>query len=128
MVKYSVEAVNAILLSVRQVPGRATFHTLWQLSQDLQKCLGKMEHPKHPYEGYAGYMMTPAAYVLYSTTIWQDPEDVGNYFIVPTTPAKNPKKRNGNRGRTYWAPTVTCAPPYENYSRDPSITHTIQEE
>ena len=30
-------------------------------------------------------MMTTAAYVLYSTTRWQDLEDVGNCFIVPTT-------------------------------------------
>ena len=44
-----------------------------------------MEDPDHPDEGYAGYMMTQAAYVLYSKTIWQDPEDVGNYFILPMT-------------------------------------------
>ena len=44
-----------------------------------------MEHPDHSYEGYAGYMMTQADYVLYSTTIWQGQADAGNYFIVPTT-------------------------------------------
>ena len=30
-------------------------------------------------------MMTLAAYTFSSTSRWQDPEDVGNYFIVPTT-------------------------------------------
>ena len=44
-----------------------------------------MEHPDHTDEGYSVYMMTQAAYVLYSTTKWQDPADVGDYFIVPTT-------------------------------------------
>ena len=44
-----------------------------------------MEHPDHTYEGCAGYMMTQAAYVLYSTTLWKDMNDIGNYFIVPTT-------------------------------------------
>ena len=44
-----------------------------------------MEHPYHSDEGYAGYMMTQAAYVLYSTTKCQDPVDVGNYFIVTAT-------------------------------------------
>ena len=34
--------------------------------------------------GYSGYMVTPAAYALYSEIIWQYPEDVGKYFIVPT--------------------------------------------
>ena len=44
-----------------------------------------MKRPDHPDEGYSGYMMTPAAYALYSTTIWKDTADGGNYFIVPTT-------------------------------------------
>ena len=65
--------------------GRTTFFTLWQLYQELQECLGKMDQPDNPYEGYPRYMMTQAAYALYSTNKWQDPADVGNYFIVPTT-------------------------------------------
>ena len=44
-----------------------------------------MEHPDHPDEGYVGYTLMPKDYELYSSTRWQDPEDVGNYFIVPTT-------------------------------------------
>ena len=44
-----------------------------------------MEHPDHPDEEYAGYMMMQEAYDLYSKAIWQDPADVRNYFIVPTT-------------------------------------------
>ena len=58
MVTYSVEVINVILLPVCQVPGRPDFRTLWQLSQELQEFLGKMEHPDHLDEGYAGYMMT----------------------------------------------------------------------
>ena len=51
MVTCSVEAINAILLPVRQVPGRPTFFTLWKLSQDLQECQVKLELPDHPDEG-----------------------------------------------------------------------------
>ena len=85
MTTYSVEALNAILLPIRQVPVQPTFLTLWQLSQDLQECLGKMEHPDHTDEGHAGYIMMQAAYALYLTIHWADPSNVGNYFIVPAT-------------------------------------------
>ena len=47
--------------------------------------MGKMEHPYHLDEIYAGYTMMRAAYALYSTTRSQDPADVESYFIVPTT-------------------------------------------
>ena len=56
-----------------------------------------MEHPDHPYEGHTGYMMTPTAYALYSTTQWQDPDDVGNYFIVPTTAITNTNQKSEER-------------------------------
>ena len=85
MVTYPVKAINAILLPIYQVPGQLTFHTLWKLSQELQECLDKMEHPNHPYEGYADYMMPQAAYAFYSTTPCTDPNHMGNCFIVPTT-------------------------------------------
>ena len=97
MVTYSVEAINAILLPVHQVPVQPNFLTLWQLYQDLQECLGKTEHPYHPYEGYSGYMMTLSAYALYSTTKWQDPEDVENYFIVTTTAITNTNQKYEER-------------------------------
>ena len=91
-----------------------------------------MEHKDHPYEGTSGYMMTPSANALYSTTRWQDPEDVGNEIIVPTTaipiPTKKPKKENCKQGITSWTPTATYAPPSEKYLREPSITHTILQE
>ena len=85
MVTYSVKAINAILLFVRQVTGRPTCCTLWQLFQEPQECLGKMEHLDHPNEGYAGYMMTYVDYAFYSATKWKDLSDVGIYFLVPTT-------------------------------------------
>ena len=44
-----------------------------------------MEHPYHPDEGYASYMMTQASYEFDSTTRWRDTADVGNCFIVPAT-------------------------------------------
>ena len=85
MVNYSVKLINVILLPVGQVPRQPTFRTIWQWSQEILECLGKMEHHNHTNEGCAVYMMTQEVYVLYSTTKWMDPNDVGNYFIVPTT-------------------------------------------
>ena len=97
MVTYSVEVINAILIPVFQVPGRPTFCTLWQLSQELQECLGNMEHPNHLNEGYAGYRMTQASYVLHSTTLWTDPNNVGKYFIVPTTAITDTNQKSEER-------------------------------
>ena len=85
MVTYLLEEINDILLPVYQVPGRTKFFTLWQLSQDLQECLGNMEHPDHLDEGYVSYMMKLAANELYSITRCQDPDNLGNYFIVTAT-------------------------------------------
>ena len=52
-----------------------------------------MEHPDHQDEGYSGYMMTQAVYALHSTTKWQDPADVGNYFILPATAITNTNQK-----------------------------------
>ena len=42
-------------------------------------------------------MMTPAAYSLYSTTRWQYPEDVENYFIVLKTSITNTNQKSEER-------------------------------
>ena len=83
MVKYTVEAITVILNPIQSIPQRPTFRGLWHLVQHLSECLGKITHPKHPNEGFAGYMMTAAAFALYSTTPWDDPKDVGEYFEIP---------------------------------------------
>jgi hypothetical protein len=85
MVTYTVETVTVILNLIRPIQGRPTFRGLWHLSQALSECLGKLGHPIHPEFGFAGYMMTPEAYALYSQTEWRNPPDVGEYFQVPTT-------------------------------------------
>ena len=91
-----------------------------------------MEHPDHPDEGYAGYMMTKVASELYSTTRWKDPADLGNYFIDPTTNITNtdqrPEERKRQQVRNYWTLTATCAPPSKNYLREPLIYNTIDTE
>ena len=56
-----------------------------------------MEHPDHPDEGYVGYTLMPKDYELYSSTRWQDPEDVGNYFIVPTTAITDTDQKSEER-------------------------------
>ena len=86
MVTYSVKAINVILLPVCQVQRRPIVCTLWHFPQD---CLGKMEYPDHPDEGYANYMMMQVEYALYSTTPWMDLNKIGKYFIVPTAAITN---------------------------------------
>ena len=83
MVKYTVEAINAILHTIQPIPGRPTFRGLWHLAQQFSECLGKLSHPRHPNEGFAGYMMAVAAFALYTRTPWRDPDDVGEYFEIP---------------------------------------------
>ena len=83
MVKYTVEAITVILNPIQSIPQRLTFRGLWHLVQHLSECLGKITHPKHPNEGFAGYMMAAAAFALYSTTPWDDPKDVGEYLEIP---------------------------------------------
>jgi hypothetical protein len=85
MVVYTVETVTTILNIIRPIPGRPTFRGLWHLSQTLSECLGKLGHPVHPNFGFAGYMMAPEAFALYSQTGWRDPPDVGEYFQIPST-------------------------------------------
>jgi hypothetical protein len=85
MVVYTVETVTTILNIIRPIPGRPTFRGLWHLSQTLSECLGKLGHPVHPNFGFAGYMMAPEAFALYSQTGWKDPPDVGEYFQIPST-------------------------------------------
>ena len=41
--------------------------------------------------------MTQEANVFYSTTRWQDPEGVGNYFIFPTTTITNTDQKSEER-------------------------------
>ena len=83
MVKYSVDAVVTLLAPIDAIPGRPTFGTLWKLSTALYVALRKIDHPAHPDTGYAGYMMPTNSFRLYSTTPWQDPASVGEFFTVP---------------------------------------------
>ena len=94
MVKYTVEAITAILTPIRPVQGRPTFRGLWHLAQQLSECLGKLTHPRHPNEGFAGYMMAIAAFALYTTTPWQDPQDVGEYFEIPAVAITETEQRS----------------------------------
>ena len=77
MVTYTVESITTILNLIGPIQGRPTFRGLWHLSQALSEYLGKLGHLLyllHPNEGFAGYMMGPAAYVLYTMQLWRDPQ------------------------------------------------------
>ena len=80
MAKYITEAITAILATIKPIPGCLTFRGLWHLVQEISKGLRKIKHPLHPNEDFAGYMMTPVVFKLYSQTPWIEPEDVGTYF------------------------------------------------
>ena len=83
MVTFTVESITTILNTIVPIQGRPTFRGLWHLSQQISENLGKLGHPEHHNEGFAGYMMAPAAYALYTTKSWRDPPDVGEYFEIP---------------------------------------------
>ena len=83
MVKNTVDAINGLLGQIRPISAQPTFKSLWQLSQELSLSLGKLTHPDRPDEGFAGYMMTAAAFVLHSCTPWINPMDVEKYFVIP---------------------------------------------
>ena len=83
MVKYTVEAITVILNPIQSIPQRPTFRGLWHLVQHLSEWLGKVTHPRHPNKGFSGYMMATAVFALHTTTPWQDPKDVGEYFEIP---------------------------------------------
>ena len=104
MVKYTVKAITVILNPIQTVPQRPTFRGLWHLVQHLSECLGKITHPKHPNEGFAGYMMTSAVFALYSTTPWEDPKDVGEYFEIPVLAITETEQKDFDTDRTR-----TCA-------------------
>ena len=57
MVKYTVDAVMALLAHISPIPSRPTFSTLWDLADRLYEALRKIETPDYPNTGHAGYMM-----------------------------------------------------------------------
>ncbi len=85
MVKYSLEAVSALLAHIPKINGRPTFSSLWLLSQSLTKALRGMDHPDHSDHGWTGYMLTIEEYALVSTTPFVPPTDVGNMYVMPNT-------------------------------------------
>ena len=83
MVKYSLEAIQALLKPVAPIPGRPMFSTLYQCQQTIIDCLRKIDHHEYPNDGFSGYMMSPCAFRLYSNLPWIDPASPGQYFVKP---------------------------------------------
>ena len=83
MVTYSVEAVSAILSPVSAIQGHPSFKGLWDMYKTLVTQLRKIKHPNHPQQGMAGRMMSPKAFSLVSTTPWETPERMREFFVVP---------------------------------------------
>jgi len=85
MVKYSFEAVQALLAPIPAIQGRPTFGSLWRLAQSIFETLQKLDNKDYPDTGYAGYMMPPQYFRLFSPVVWTDPPDVGESFVLPRT-------------------------------------------
>ena len=85
MVKYSLEAVSALLASIPKINGRPNFSSLWTLSKSITKALRGLDHPDYANHGWTGYMLTPEEYALVSTTPFVPPQDVGNVYVMPPT-------------------------------------------
>jgi hypothetical protein len=85
MVKYTYEAVQAILAPIPAIPGRPTFGSLWKLAQTIFEALQKLDNKEYPDTGYAGYMMPPQYFRLFSAKVWTSPTDVGESFVLDRT-------------------------------------------
>ena len=85
MVLYSLEAVNALLSPIQKIHGRPTFGSLWHLAQQIYEALRKLDHKDHPTDGWSGYLMAPEEFAVPSATEWKTPEDVEQYYVMPTT-------------------------------------------
>ena len=85
MVLYSLEAVNALLSPIQKIHGRPTFGSLWHLAQQTYEALQKLDHEDHPTDGWSGYLMTPKEFALRSAAEWKTPDDIGRYYVMPTT-------------------------------------------
>ena len=85
MVKYSIDAVEALLRPIHPIHGRPTFGTLYQLCQRITECLRKVDHPQYPDDGFSGYMLDTTAFRLYTNKPWEAPIDVGEFFTVPSS-------------------------------------------
>ena len=85
MVKYSLEAVNALLDPIPQIAGRPNFSSLWNLAQSMYKALKKLDHPDYPTDGWSGCLMTREEFALRNATPWTAPDVVGKYFVMPST-------------------------------------------
>ena len=82
MVKYSVEAVQALLALIPPISRRPTFGSLWTLAQSIYETLQKLDNKNYPDTGDAGYMMPPEYFRLFSATAWRNPPNVGKSFIL----------------------------------------------
>ena len=85
MVKYSEEAIKAILNMIEDVQVRPQFSSLYKLSHQMTENLRKVDHPIYPNDGKYGYMMVMQAFYLFNTILWKDPFDMGTFFKVPAT-------------------------------------------
>ena len=83
MVKYSVEAIKALLNPIEKIQGRPQFSSLYKLAQKMDNKLCKVYHPIYPNNGYSGYMMDVHDFRLFNTVLRQDPVDVGTFFKFP---------------------------------------------
>ena len=94
MVKYSVDAIIAVLAPIDPIIGRLTFSTLWKLANSIYSALRKLKHPDYPDTGFAGYMMPAQAFTLFSTNAWNDPLAAGRFFVMPATAITTTKQEN----------------------------------
>ena len=97
MVKYSITAIGSLIGLIHKIHGHPQFSSLYQLSQRLTKFLHKVHHLIHHYGGYAGYMLSAAAYTILSTAVWRNPVNVGKFFVVSDTDITNTKQKTHKR-------------------------------
>jgi hypothetical protein len=97
MVAYTINAIQQIIGPINKIQGCPNFSSLWRLRQQFIAGRKKLKHTDHPTHGYSGYIMSMEEYALVSPYPWQDPRDIGKYFMIPITAITETEQRTEDK-------------------------------
>ena len=77
--------MQALLDLIPAIAGWPTFGSLWKLAQLVFEALQKIDNKDYADTSYAGYMMPPEYFRLFSAVAWNNPADISESFILGGT-------------------------------------------
>ena len=98
MVKYTIATLQTMLGAkltgpINKIHKRPTFSTLWNIQHHIIDGLRKIGNFKLPLDGHVGYILSKEAFSLLSSKEWRDPEEVGEYYEIPSTTITETEQR-----------------------------------